>query len=163
MTFRNGFLSTCALLLAMALAGCGRHDHESEKAQGGHAHAAPHGGVLVEVGEHAFNLEFVADRAAGMLRCYVLDGHAVGFVRIAQASIHLEIPGAGGMHLAAVADERTGETVGDTAHFAAPLGALPAGGFDAVVGSLSIRGHDFPALRFHLQIPSDETTLHHAR
>ena len=69
-------------------------------APGGHIHVALHGGVLVEVGDHAYNLELVRDSDAGKLTVYVLDGHAENFVRIAVPSFELiAITGRTGGHI----------------------------------------------------------------
>ena len=46
-----------SFLVSLLLAACGRHEHAAEKGGGGHAHTAPHGGTLIEVGEHAYNLD----------------------------------------------------------------------------------------------------------
>ncbi len=42
--------------------------------------------ALIEVGEHAYNLELLRDSAAGKLTVWVLDGHAENFVRLKAAS-----------------------------------------------------------------------------
>ena len=87
--------STASLRLLLALAGvaflataCSKsdhaaHDHDKKTAHSAHDHTAPHGGTLIEIGEHAYNLELVRDNTAGKLTAYVLDGHAEDFVRIA--------------------------------------------------------------------------------
>jgi hypothetical protein len=107
-------------LVSAVFVGCGRHDHAAEKKGGGHVHTAPHGGALIEVGEHAYNLEVLRDPAAGKLTVWVLDGHAENFVRIKAAA--LEATATVGsdkktVSLKAVANPATGETVGDTSQF----------------------------------------------
>ncbi len=44
------------------------HDHE---------HEAPHGGALLEVGDHQYHVEFVCDEDSHKFTIYVLDGEAV--------------------------------------------------------------------------------------
>src|SRR5678815_5612007 len=103
------------LCIAAVFSGCGKKIESGEK-HGEHAHKAPHGGTLVEIGDHAYNLELVRDTAAGKLAAYVLDGHAENFVRIKSAALEL-IAMPGGKYtplsLPAVANPSTGETVGD--------------------------------------------------
>ena len=85
-------------------------------------HQAPHGGTLLEVGTHAFNLEVVRDTTAGKLTVYVPDGHAEDFVRIAPRELHLTAYAGGERRvllLVAVANAATGETLGSTSQFEA--------------------------------------------
>lgn len=152
-------LLTLVPLLAI---GCGRsHDHAHDKAakdeahghNHGHVHTAPHGGLLVEVGDHQFNVELVLDRETGRLAAYILDGHAENFVRIAQSAIEvrLEDP-ARVLSLAAVANPATGETVGNTSQFEATAPWLKsAGDVAGEIVRLEIRGATFSALSFSLQ------------
>lgn len=150
-------LLTLVPLLAI---GCGRsHDHAHDKAANGdahghgHAHTAPHGGQLVEVGDHQFNVELVLDRETGRLAAYVLDGHAENFVRIAQPAIEVRLKDpARVLSLAAVANPATGETVGNTSQFEATAPWLKsAGDVAGEIVRLEIRGATFSALSFSLQ------------
>ncbi|MBI5767676.1 MAG: hypothetical protein HZA93_07760 [Verrucomicrobia bacterium] len=137
------------------LSACSKHDdhagHAHATAQ--HAHTAPHGGTLVEIGEHAYNLELVRDAAAGKLTVYVLDGHAENFVRIKSPS--LEIAASGGaskrlLALRAVANSATGETVGDTSCFEAQADWLKTEStFDASLAAIEIKGTNFTAIAFN--------------
>jgi hypothetical protein len=153
-------LLLCAALVA---AGCGRsHDHGHAHGAGhdahGHVHVAPHGGVLVELGDHQFNLEFVFDPAAGRLAVYVLDAHAENFVRIAQPVLQLVAQLNGQPRpfvLNAQADPRTGETLGDTSHFAGTVTDLVGvEAFDVTVAAVSIRGHEFANIRARVHAPN---------
>lgn len=117
-----------------------------------HGHVAPHGGTLVEVGEHQFNLEFVRDAEAGTLTAYVLGAHAADFVRVPLKEIALVI-GAGGrterLVLAAQANALSGEVVGDTATFAGQAMWLRSTAeFKGRVPVLEIRGVVFKDLVF---------------
>jgi hypothetical protein len=130
--------------------GCGRHDHAVEKKGGGHAHTAPHGGVLIEVGEHAYNLELLRDSAAGKLTVWVLDGHAENFVRIKSPALEATVTSGSekkSLSLKAVANPATGETVGDTSQFEAQAdwlkGSLP---LEVAFAPVDIKGRRFDGL-----------------
>lgn len=150
------FRPVLAAMLALGLFGCGKHDHDHGKvpSAGGHVHVAPHGGTLVEVGEHAYNLEFLHDAASGRLTVWVLDGHAENFARIKAGSLDL-VATVGGekraLSLKAVANAATGETVGDTSQFEVQADWLKtAPTFDGVVPVIEIRGTKFEQIRFKL-------------
>ncbi len=114
-----------------------------------HAHTAPHGGALVELGEHFGFLEFVLDADAGTLTAYVLDGGAEQAVRIAQPSIVVTFeapPTLAGqtLTLAAKGNVLTGESVGDTSEFAVTHPALKAlTTFPARVTEVVVKGQAF--------------------
>ena len=118
---RSSTLLTLALSLNLLVFGCGGDSNKSGSV-GEHVHVAPHGGQLVEVGEHGsgYNLELVL-HPDGFLQIYVLDAHAENFVRIPAPSIEIEIPGEGNssrtLLCEPVADTATGETVGNTSLF----------------------------------------------
>ena len=119
-----------SFLVSLLLAACGRHEHAAEKGGGGHAHTAPHGGTLIEVGEHAYNLEFLRDGAAGKLTLWALDGHAENFVRLKAPAVEVTVKvGAEkkAISLKPVANPATGETVGDTSQFEAQADWLKIG------------------------------------
>src|SRR5688572_24917711 len=126
---KNVLLPALAALLVLTSGACSRP--ESSSGAGGHTHRAPHGGTLVEIGEHAYNLELVRDAAAGKLTAYLLDGHAENFVRIAAPSIEF-VALTGGqrrpLSLKAVANPSTGETIGNTSQFEAQADWLKSAG-----------------------------------
>jgi hypothetical protein len=137
--------------LLVLLPSCSR----PESASGGHVHRAPHGGTLVEIGQHAYNLELVHDAAAGKLTAYVLDGHAENFIRIATPAIEL-VAFTGGekrpLTLRAVANSATGETVGDTSQFEAQADWLKnTSEFPGEVASIEIRGTRFQNIALYLR------------
>ena len=113
------------LLLPLFFVSC-EHDHKEHAGDGNttkeHAHPPPHGGMLVELGEHGsgYNLElFLHDE--GFLQIYVWDAHVDNLVRIETEKIEVLIPDANGAQKTlvcdAIADPVTGESVGDTALF----------------------------------------------
>lgn len=126
---------------------------------GGHAHAAPHGGTLVEVGEHQFNLELVRDADAGTLTVYVLDAHAENFLRLSQRAIEVVVILKGRtekLSLAAIANELSGETVGDTSQFTAQADWLKRDGeFKGRIVALEIRGVAFKDIAFTFPVNED--------
>jgi hypothetical protein len=136
--------------LAVALMACGpgSHDHEA----GHHAHAAPHGGTLVELGDHELHLEFVFPAGRDGLAAYVLDGHAERFIRVPIESFEVEVTlpeGARILTFEAVANDATGETVGNTSQFEARADWLDGTeGFDAVLKEITIQGKSYRDLRF---------------
>ncbi len=149
----SSLLRSCrAALLSVSIGlfatGCGQGgQHASE---GEHGHTAPHGGQLVEVGEHAYNLEFLVDREAGKLTAFVLDGHAENFIRTDLAGIALTVNGQPLM-LAPVANAATGETVGSTAQFEAGAEFLKApDAMTIAVPAITLRGSAFSALQVTL-------------
>lgn len=146
--------SLLPLVLALLL-GCGKKDpHAGHDHGGGHVHKAPHDGHLVELGDHAANLELVRDDAAGKLTAYVLDGHAENFIRIAAPSITVTAYAAGARQtvtLVAVANTATGETVGNTSQFEGPAPWLKgAGEFTGETGPIEIKGAKFGPAAFKL-------------
>ena len=161
--------STASLRLLLALAGvaflataCSKsdhaaHDHDKKTAHSAHVHVAPHGGNLVEIGDHAYNVELLRDNTAGKLTAYVLDGHAENFVRIAVPTLEL-VAMPGGRYtpltLRAVANPSTGETIGDTSQFAVQADWLKtAGGFSGIF-TIEIKGTTFEQVSYHVPKPS---------
>jgi hypothetical protein len=152
MPLRILFAGIAISLFALA-AGCGKKD--ATPGQGGHTHTAPHGGTLVELGEHAYNIELVRDSAEGKLTAYILDGHAENFIRIPAESFEL-IAVTGGerksLTMKAVANTTTGETVGNTAQFEAQADWLKTTGeFPGTISSLEIRGTKFENVAIYLR------------
>lgn len=151
MTLKTVLPFTLGVLLA--LSGCGRK--EDHAAHATHVHVSPHGGLLVELGEHAYNAELVRDTDAGKLTVYILDGHAENFVRLALPSIDL-VAYAGGerrtLALRAVANSITGETVGNTSQYEAQADWLKSvGAFNGEIGVVEIRGTKFGPAAFALK------------
>lgn len=158
-TLARSAVMTAPLLL---VGGCGGHDHDHEHGHGhdhehgddhGHTHEAPHGGALVELGEHVAHLEVLVDAETGDVSVWVLDGEATNAVRIAQESIALTFAagedGSIEVSAAAVASTLTGETVGDTSEFAGSDEGLA--GFErgeVTVASVSVKGQSHENVSF---------------
>jgi hypothetical protein len=138
------------VLALTAFSACGQ---KTEHAHGAHVHKAPHGGTLVELGDHAYSLELVRDNVAGRLTAYVLDGHAEKFVRIKAPTIDL-IAMPGGkftpVSLKAVANSATGETVGDTSQFEAQVDWLKSAEEFAGIVTVEIKGTKFEKVEYAL-------------
>ena len=144
---RNQYIFGSLVAFTLLLAGCGgqqqhHHDHATS-----HVHTAPHGGVLVELGDHLYNLEFLFNPATGRLQAWVLDGHAENFVRSSMSSFEVVITTAGGPRpvvMLPVANPATGEPVGDTSQFEAEVPWLAAiGAFTAEIPGVTVRGTQF--------------------
>lgn len=142
-----------ALVVVAWVGGCSKADQHA--ATGGHVHAAPHGGTLIELGEHAYNLELVRDGSSGKLTAYVLDGHAENFVRLAAPSIELTAITGGErrpLSLKAVANPATGETVGNTSQFEGQADWLKqTAEFPGTISSLEIKGTKFENVGVYLR------------
>jgi hypothetical protein len=140
-----------ALWLTVAFSACARKPADGEST--GHEHRAPHGGTLIELGDHAYNIELVRDDAAGRLTAYVLDGHAENFIRLKIPSIEL-IAMPGGtftpVSLRAVASTATGETVGDTSQFVGMAEWLKTAGDFSGIFSVEIRGTRYEQVEYTL-------------
>jgi len=142
-------LAASALFLFGCTAGNqDNHDH-------GHVHVAMHGGILVELGDHAHNLELVLDKETGTLSVYTFGGHAKKFIRVKQPSIVLSLDeplgDVGSLELQAVANEVTGETVGDTAYFSIQNDNLKeVASLSGKVNSVELQGHTYTEVPFKL-------------
>ncbi len=146
------FRLALASLLLTGLAACSKSSSPSEK-HVGHTHTAPHGGTLIEIGEHAYNLELLRDKAAGKLTAWVLDGHAENFVRLNLDSFQL-IAMPGGQYtpldMRAVANPATGETVGDTSQFEVEADFLKTAGAFSGIFTLEIKGTRYHQVAYSL-------------
>ncbi len=149
--------ATLATVLLCSLTACTKKDEHAghdHSAHAQHVHAAPHGGTLIELGEHAFNLELVRDAASGKLTAYLLDGHVESFVRISAPSFEITTTVAGAkqtLTLVAVANAATGEKIGATSQFEATADWLKTtAAFDGVITSLTIRDNPFKGVPFKL-------------
>jgi hypothetical protein len=138
------------LSLAVMMPACGGAADETAApaaapAAGEHAHTAPHGGTLVELGDHLASLEVVHTPATGMLVIYVLDGEAEGAVRIAQTSlmVHIEGDSPRTVELVPVASALTGETLGDASQFSHTSDQLKGAITQVRVQEIVVKGQTF--------------------
>lgn len=127
---------------------------EAETASSAHHHNAPHGGALLELGEHVASIEFVFESASGTLTAYVLDAHAENPVRLTGGALFVEIELDGNeeyipLELRGVASALTGESEANTSQF---RGAEPAlrglTTFGGTIPSITVRGAVFDEVRF---------------
>lgn len=148
-----------ALILLAAGFGCSKQDPTPAAGQS-HHHQAPHGGVLVELGEHQFNLEFKFDEKRGVLQVWVLDGHAENFVRVPSRGFEVEaVAGDKGrlLDFVAVANSMTGETVGDTSLFEVEAEWLRiAKAFDGRVKAITVRNIVFKDVAFRFSTIAED-------
>lgn len=154
MRFRVPSILVCAALAALPAVGCGDghdHDHDHDHAPASaHAHAAPRGGVLVALGEHAANVEVVFDPAAGKLQAFLLDGCAEKPVRVKADGIAVALTTpAVELRLLPVASALTGETVGDTSAFeAADSRLVGLKSLDGTIREVTVAGTVFRDVAF---------------
>ena len=141
----------CAAGVAAILAAC--DGGSSHSGGGGHHHAAPHGGTLVELGEHQFNVEFVLDATAGTLTAYVLDGHAENFIRIPSGSWMVEArvgEQTESLTFVPQSNAATGEIIGNTSQYMAQADWLKtAAAFAATIQELDIKGTKYTGVVFN--------------
>lgn len=165
-------LALCIAAALIALPGCGGSDkdHKDHKDHEDHSHKdhqhddhdehhhdAPHGGTMVELGDHFAHVELKIfdDDAQKKVVLYILSAHADKAVRLAQPTVELTVTSPAkqdgkpaepfSVTLKAVVNENTGEKAGDSSQFEAPLDALRglnAGSpFEAVVKSVQFPGN----------------------
>jgi hypothetical protein len=150
------FLATGLLILA----GCSKASApaEAKHSPAAHAHQAPNGGTLVELGHHQFNLELLHDPVAGTLTVHVLNDHATGIVRLdaLELPVVLRLDGAERrLILRPVEDRLSSETAGDSSVFSAQADWLrPASGLEGFFPAITIRGLRFEQVRFGLPGPT---------
>jgi hypothetical protein len=142
-----------ALLLCVLLGtACSKKSRSHDHAHGHHEHVAPHGGTLVELGEHQFNLELVQDVTAGTLTAYLLDGHAENFVRVTLPAFTMVATVNGTpqtLAFRALDNAATGEKLGDTSAFLAQADWLKTvKQFEGVIPALELRGATFTNVSF---------------
>jgi hypothetical protein len=116
-----------------------------------HAHQAPHGGTLVELGEEFAHVELVFDGATGKMAAYVLDGEVEKPIRLDQKEIVLKGKTAS-VALQAVGSPLTGEKPGDTSQFEGQSETLRgAKEFDATIVRIVVKGKELTDVPLRLQ------------
>ena len=149
---KRSLLYAMGLLIAGFLCSCERPPAPANHVAPVHHHTAPHGGLLVEVGSHQFNLELLHDAATGTLTLYTLDAHAEHFIRTAMKAIDVTLHTGGqvrSLTLKPVANPATGETVGATSQYEAQADWLKAAGeISGIITELDFNGVKFSGVPF---------------
>ena len=142
------------IIFVAAALGCGGgHDHEH-----GHGHQAPHGGVLVNVGDEFCHLEFVQEPESNRLQLHVMRFHPKeGPLKISMAQIEVGAT-TGGEEKAIVFNpvELDGITATDhpTSLYMAEVDWLDnALNFNGTVKKLTIEGKLFLEIAFQFAKP----------
>ncbi len=131
-----------------------------EKHTHAHEHKPRHGGTLVEIGEEFAHLEFVLDGEMGKLTAYVMDGEVEKSERLKQGVLTVKVNGKA-VELGAVANELTGEKVGDTSEFAGQADMLKGlKAFDGVIVEITVRGRAFKDVAFKFPQGNDSHVGH---
>jgi hypothetical protein len=148
-------LPLLAVTLSAFLSGCGGKDEKAGANHGGdhkHEHRAPHGGTAIVLGKEAFHLELVRTAEAGLLTCYILDGHMESFIRIPSPHLSFETTVSNqtqNLELLPVANAATGEKSGDTSQFEAHAAWLKTTtNFTGKVSGITIKGTTFTDIKF---------------
>lgn len=156
-------LALAAVVTLAACGGDGHDDHDDHGDEGhgeGHVHVAPHGGTLVELGDHFANAEFLLDAEAGKMEMYTLGGHASVAERSPNETVTVELD----VHadkpivvtLAAQASDLSGETVGDSSYFTATSEELKGlEHFHGKIVALNLKGTDFENVKFDFDAHED--------
>ncbi len=124
-----------------------------------HKHVAPHGGTMIELGDHFANLEFVLNNKKGDLNAWVLDAHAQNPVRLPHLKFGLAVLLEDGtrfdLQLTPVESALTGEKAGDTSQFSVRDPRLVGlERFECFLAYINIKGRPIASIRF--QFPSGE-------
>jgi hypothetical protein len=161
-SWREGTLKSICILCLLLGAACGEKKSEpivAEKVVQKHEHQPPHGGTPVELGAEEFHLELVLDAPTGKMQAFIMDGELEKFVRIPAESIEFTVKLAGRdepLILKAVANNATGEKVGDTSLFEAQTDGLKTTStFDATLKQISINGHEYQNVSFNFPKGND--------
>lgn len=153
---KRSLLYTVCMLLAGFLSSCERPPAPAEHDAPAHHHTAPHGGLLVEVGSHQYNIELLHDAATGTLTLYTLDAHAENFVRTAMKAIDVTLHAGGqirSLTLKPVANPATGETIGATSQYEAQAEWLKiTGEISGIITDVDLNGVKFGAMAFSLPV-----------
>jgi hypothetical protein len=87
---------TLAIAAALALAGCSKEPDPkpatpgsgvTPPAAGDHSHVAPHGGEVLDLGDHEYHLELIHDHTGGRVTVYVLEADLKTPIAVAAPTI----------------------------------------------------------------------------
>jgi len=152
----------CLAMTTGFVAGCSKTETAAPvtEAVHHHEHHPPHGGTPVELGEEENHVEFVLDASNGKLQAFVMDGELDNFVRIAAPSLEVSATVSGReekLIFQPVANNATGEKVGDTSLFEAQAGWLKTTPtFDAVLKEIIVHGKTYTNIAFNFPKGTDE-------
>jgi len=124
-----------------------------------HEHIPPHHGTPIVLGNEEYHVELLLDRSAGKFQAYILDGELENFIRLQQSAFAVSVKALNREALLtfkAVANNATGETVGNTSLFEADadwLRTVPT--FDAVIKELQIRDRTYQDISFNFPKGND--------
>jgi len=111
------------------------------------------------LGKEEYHVELVLDASAGRLQAYIMDGELENFVRLPAQSFVVAARLAGKeevLTFQAIANNATGEKVGDTALFEAQADWLRTNAtFDAVLRQLTVRGTTYENITFNFPKGND--------
>ena len=138
------------LLFAVIAMGCSpaTPKQEPKATRHIHEHKSPHGGTAIELGNEEFHLELVREPNSDQMKLYVLDGELENYVRIASPEIIMVMAEAAAgqetLQFKAMADQATGETIGNTSFFQSQADWLKAKtNFTASIKLLQIRDREY--------------------
>jgi hypothetical protein len=125
-----------------------------------HEHTAKHSGTLVELGGEFAHVELVVDGQTGKITAYAMDAEVEKSERLKQEKIGLLVNGKA-VELSAVANELTGEKVGDTSEFTGQADMLKGlKAFDGVIVEITVRGRTFKNVAFKFPQGNDDHAGH---
>ena len=131
----------CLALLTTVLIGCGDPEDEvsevqesdvhaanDEAAASEHVHTAPHGGHLIPLGDHEYNIEMVFTAESRELHAYVLGGHAEKVVQLDLESFDFDQEtDEGELEITLTANPQDGDKDGMASRYTAKGEAIPGG------------------------------------
>jgi len=148
-------------LATVLLAGCHQKPANASgtPAPAKHEHKPPHGGTPVVLGNEEYHIEFVLNAPEGKLRAFVMDGELENFIRVPANSFEVNAKLAGKdepLTFHAIANNATGEKVGDTAAFEAHADWLKTSvTFDAALQELTVRTKSYQNVQFNFPKGND--------
>jgi hypothetical protein len=131
----------CLALLTTVLIGCGDPAGDVEEVQttdvaaanaeaaaSEHKHTAPHGGHLIPIGDHEYNIEMVFSAEPRELHAYVLGGHAEKAIGLELESFDFDQEDDEGneVEIELMANPQEGDEDGTASRFTAKGDAIPA-------------------------------------
>lgn len=142
-------MSAASLAGLIFLSGCGgrseyqevtsedvEHAEAHADAHHHHHHVAPHGGHLIELGDHLLNAEVLLEADTGRLVIYLLDAHAENTAPVALEQIEFDVEG--GTPIVLAAEPQDNDPPGHSSRFVASGDAVTVDDIEELHGSLTI-------------------------